>query len=340
MNIFIIGATGLLGCEAANCLLKKGHNVTTVSLPPVPAGAHIPEKMNIILGDINKFSDEKIEALLQNTDVFIFAAGVDERIEFPFPVLEYYKKYNISPLERMFTLCKKAGVKRAVVLGSYFSYLAKKYPEKRFEQKNKYIYSRLLQEQVCESFCDENFSVCVLELPYIFGTQPGRKPVWTILIEQIAFMDKYPFTLYPKGGTAMLTCRQVGEVIAGAAEKAPCGFEAIPIGMYNMKWNEFLPIVYKARGMNEKRKIIGVPAWTMKIGMIKALSDYKKRKIDFGMDPMNLPYIMNIDLFIDSAASRALGASDDSIEDAISDSIKLSVLAYSGKAKLLDMKGE
>ena len=125
MNIFMIGGTGLLGCEAAHQLIKKGHKVTSVALPPLPEGAPIPEEMQIEFGDINKRSDEEILEMLKGNDVFIFAAGVDERVEFPAPVMDYYKKFNIAPLERMFPLCKKAGIKRAVVLGSYFSFLAK-----------------------------------------------------------------------------------------------------------------------------------------------------------------------------------------------------------------------
>ena len=229
----MIGGTGLLGCEAATTLIKRGHQVKSVALPPLPEGAPIPEEMEIIFGDINKKTDDEIEAMLEGCDVFIFAAGVDERVEFPAPVMDYYYKFNIAPLERIFPLCKKAGVKRAVVLGSYFAYLHKIRPEMKLTERNPYMKSRIEQEKVCENACDENFSACVLELPYIFGTQPGRKPVWTVLIEQIEFMDKWPCTMYPKGGTAMLTCRQVGQVIAGAAENkaGKTGFEAIPIGM-------------------------------------------------------------------------------------------------------------
>ncbi|MCM1285352.1 MAG: NAD(P)-dependent oxidoreductase [Acetobacter sp.] len=339
MNIFMIGGTGLLGCEAAHQLIKMGHKVTSVALPPLPEGAPIPEEMEIIFGDINKRSDDEILELLKGNDVFIFAAGVDERVEFPAPVLDYYKKFNIAPLERMFPLCKKAGIKRAVVLGSYFSYLAKIKPEMQCAQKNKYIKSRLMQEDVCEAAADENFSTCVLELPYIFGTQPGRKPVWTILIEQIAFMDKWPFTMYPKGGTAMLTCRQVGQVIAGAAVKDAKGFEAIPIGMYNMKWDKFLGIVYDARGMSG-RKIVGCAPWMMKMGMGKIVKEYAEKGIDSGIDPLHLPYIMDYDLFINSTYAKELGATEDDIEYAIHDSIKVSVAAYNGTAKLLEMKGE
>lgn len=339
MNVFMIGGTGLLGCEAAHQLIKQGHKVTSVALPPLPEGAPIPEEMEIIFGDINKRTDDEILELLKGNDVFIFAAGVDERVEFPAPVMDYYKKFNIAPLERMFPLCKKAGIKRAVVLGSYFSYLAKIKPEMQCAQKNPYIKSRLMQEETCERACDDNFSACVLELPYIFGTQPGRKPVWTILIEQIAFMDKWPFTMYPKGGTAMLTCRQVGQVIAGAAVSDKKGFEAVPIGMYNMKWDKFLGIVYDARSMHG-RKIVGCAPWMMKMGMGKVIKEYAEKGIDSGIDPLHLPYIMDYDLFISDTYAKELGATEDDIEAAIHDSITVSVAAYNGTAKLLEMKGE
>lgn len=340
MKVFMIGGTGLLGSEAAKCLIEKGHEVVTLSLPSLPKGAEFPEKMEIIFGDINKMTDGEIEAQLKDVDAFVFAAGVDERVECPAPVEAFYYKYNIAPLERVFSACKKVGVKKAVVLGSYFAYLTKVRPDLEADSRNKYIRSRVLQEKVCENFSDESFSVCVLELPYIFGTQKGRKPVWTILIEQIEFMDKLPFTMYPKGGTAMLTSRQVGQVIAGACEKEYKGFEAVPIGMYNMKWNEFLPIVYKARGMDPQRKILGVPAWMMQMGMVKAIKDYKKRGIDSGIDPMHLPHIMNYDLFIDKKYAVELGATEDDINSAIEDSIRVSVASYEGKVELLGMLGE
>jgi len=339
MNVFMIGGTGLLGCEAAIQLIKHGHKVTSVALPPLPQGAPIPEEMDLIFGDINKKSDEEILEMLKGNDVFIFAAGVDERVEFPAPVYDYYYKFNIAPLERIFPLCKQAGVRRAVVLGSYFAFLAKERPEAGFEKRNPYFKSRLAQEKVCEDACDDTFSAKVLELPYIFGTQPGRKPVWTVLIEQIAFMDKWPFTMYPKGGTAMLTCRQVGEVICGAAEREEPGFEAFPIGMYNQTWNEFLSIVYDARGM-AGRKILGVAPWMMKMGMKKVVKDYKERGIDSGMDPYNLPDIMDINLFIDRKYAEMLGATEDDIKSAIFDSIKVSEASFKGTVELLEMKGE
>lgn len=339
MKVFMIGGTGLLGCEAARIFIERGHSVKSVALPPLPQGAPIPKEMEIEMCNIYEKSDDEIAQLLTGMDCFVFAAGVDERVEFPAPVYDSYRKFNIAPLERILPIAKKVGVKKTVILGSYFSYLAKERPDMNLCELHPYIRSRIDQENVAFSFADENFDVAVLELPYIFGTQPGRRPVWTILIEQIQGMDKLPFTLYPKGGTAMLTVRQVGEVIVGAAEKSK-GAKAWPIGMYNMTWDKFLKIVYDARGMGKNRKIVGVAPWMMRMGMGKIVKDYAARGIDSGINPLKLPDIMDYNLFIDNKYAKELTATEDNIEAAIFDSIKLSAAAIEGKAQLIGMKGE
>lgn len=339
MKVFMIGGTGLLGAKSAEIFLERGHAVTSVALPPLPAGAPLPEGMQIELCNIYEKSDDEIRQLLRGQDCFVFAAGVDERVEFPAPVYDAYDRYNIQPLKRILPLCKEAGVKKAVILGSYFTYLAKERPDMELEKKHPYIRSRVDQEKIALSYADETFDVSVLELPYIFGTQPGRKPVWVILIEQLSRMDKLPFTMYPSGGTAMLTVRQVGQVIVGAAEKS-VGAKAWPISMYNMTWKEFLKIVYEARGMGPDRKIISIPPWMMKLGVGSVVKEYQAKGIEGGVDPLELPYIMDLNLFISDSFARELGATEDDIRSAIFDSVRVSQAAYDGKVELLGMKGE
>ena len=339
MKVFMIGGTGLLGCEAARIFIERGHEVKSVALPPLPEGAPIPKEMELEFCNIYEKSDDEIKAIMAGCDCFVFAAGIDERVEFPAPVYDAYYKYNIAPLKRILPLCKELGMKNAVILGSYFSYAAKQWPEMELTKKHPYIRSRIDQEEVAFSFADENFDVAVLELPYIFGTQPGRKPVWVILIEQIKMMDKLPLTMYPGGGTAMLTVRQVGEVIVGAAEKSK-GAKAWPISMYNQTWKEFLKIVYAARGMGENRKILSIPPWMMRMGLGGVKKEYAEKGIESGIDVDGLADIMARNLFIDRKYSLELGATEDDIKSAITDSIKVSQAVYDGTAKLLEMKGE
>ncbi len=339
MKVFMIGGTGLLGSEAARIFIERGHQVKSVALPPLPQGAPIPEEMELEFCNIYEKTDDEIKAMMAGCDCFVFAAGIDERVEFPAPVYDAYYKYNIAPLERLLPICKEIGMKNAVILGSYFSFLAKERPDMKLTEKHPYIRSRIDQENVAFSFADENFDVAVLELPYIFGTQPGRKPVWVILIEQIKMMDKLPCTMYPGGGTAMLTVRQVGEVIVGAAEKSK-GAKAWPISMYNMDWKRFLKIVYAARGMGNNRKIISIPPWMMRMGLGGVKKEYAAKGIESGIDVDGLADIMDINLYMDTKYSIELGATEDDIEAAITDSIKVSQASYDGTVKLLEMKGE
>ena len=188
MKVFMIGGTGLLGSEAAKELIARGHEVTSIALPPLPAGAVLPPEMKIEYGNYLEMTDEEIRAHFKGCQGFVFAAGVDERVEGPAPIYNLYKKYNIDPVKRLLKLAKECGVKHSVILGSYFSYLAM-------------------------SFAENGFDVAVLELPYIFGTQPGRKPVWVFLVENIRSMKNA--TLWPKGGSTMVTVKQVGQAIAG-----------------------------------------------------------------------------------------------------------------------------
>ena len=110
--------------------------------------------------------------------------------------------------------------------------------------------------------------------------------------------------------------------------------------MYNMTWKEFLKIVYEARGMGANRKIITIPPWMMKMGVGDVVKEYERKGIEGGIDPLELPAIMAINLFISDSFARELGATEDDIRSAIFDSIRVSQAAYEGKAALLGMKGE
>ena len=216
MKVFMIGGTGPLGSEAAKELIARGHEVSSLALPPLPTGAVLPPEMKLEFGNYLEMSDEELKQHFQGCEGFVFAAGVDERVEGPAPIYDLYKKYNIDPVKRLLGLCRECGVKHVAICGSYVSYAARKWPEKELTKWHPYIKSRIDQEAAAMAFADD-MDVAVPELPYIFGTQPGRKSVWVFLVENVMSMKKV--TMYPKGGSTMVTVHQVGQAIAGAIEK-------------------------------------------------------------------------------------------------------------------------
>lgn len=250
MKVCMIGGTGLLGSQGAAELIKRGHEVRAIALPSLPQGAVLPPEMEISYGNYLKMNDDEVKKMFEGCEGFVFAAGVDERVEGPAPIYDLYKKYNIDPVKRLLKIAKECGVKHSVILGSYFSYFAKTRPEMKLTEYHPYIRSRIDQENVAMSFADDSFDVAVLELPYIFGTQPGRKPVWVFLVESIRKMPGV--TMWPKGGSTMVTVNQVGQAIAGALERNKGG-NCYPIGYYNLTWKEMLTICHKHLGCPNKK---------------------------------------------------------------------------------------
>ena len=90
MKVFMIGGTGLLGSEAARELITRGHEVAALALPPLPEGAPLPPEMKIEFGNYLEMSDDELKAHFCGCDAFIFAAGVDERVEGSAPIYDLY----------------------------------------------------------------------------------------------------------------------------------------------------------------------------------------------------------------------------------------------------------
>lgn len=337
MKVFMIGGTGLLGSEGARELIQRGHTVSSIALPPIPEGANLPPEMAVSFGNYLDMSDAQLREHMKGCEGFVFAAGVDERIEGPAPIYEMFRKYNITPLERLLRIAKDSGVRHVVICGSYFAYFDRAWPEKRLYANHPYIRSRVDQANMALSFADGNFDVAILELPYIFGTQPGRKPVWVFLVEQIRSMKKS--TLYPKGGTTMLTVRQVGQCIAGALERNRGG-NNYPVGYYNLTWKEMLAVIHKYMGCPDKR-IVTIPTWLYALGMKRIVKQQKEAGHEGGLNMVKFTDIMCANAFIDkSTIVEKLGVQPDDIDAAIGESIRLCLDILDGRTKAIGMRGE
>ncbi|MFB7894316.1 NAD-dependent epimerase/dehydratase family protein [Microbacterium sp. NPDC056044] len=336
-KVFMIGGTGLLGSAGARELIAHGYEVATLSLPPIPPGEQLPPEMTVTLGNYLEMADDELRECFRGCDGFVFAAGVDERVEGPPPIYDLFKKYNIDALERLLRLAKESGVRHTVVFGSYFAYFERTRPAQHLAQQHPYIRSRRDQETMALSFADDDFSVAVLELPYIFGTQPGRKPVWVFLVESVRAMKRV--TLYPKGGTTMVTVRQVAQATVGALERTEGG-AVYPIGWFNMTWPELLAIVHKYVGTPGKR-VITIPTWMYQMGGRKIRKQQRAAGHEGGLDMVRFADLQTSLQFIDkSEGALALGVTDDDIAAAIGESVTLSVKVLDGRAATIDMRGE
>lgn len=245
-NVFILGGTGLLGYHTTLQLLEKGYKVSTVSLPPLPEENLFPNDVSISLGNINEMSDEEVINLLTGMDYFIYAAGADERIVPNAPSAKFFYEANVIPTQRLARLSRIAKVKKFLIYGSYFSHFAEIWTDLELTKQG-YPRTRLLQEEIAMLEGEGEMDVMSLRLPYIFGTMPGRVPLWDMFLPQIE--NKQNVSVL-QGGTAMVTCKQVGQATIGALENGRHG-DKYTLCDTNMTHKEFYEIINEVLGQTD-----------------------------------------------------------------------------------------
>jgi nucleoside-diphosphate-sugar epimerase len=305
---------------AAQELIARGHEVRAIALPPVPEGAQFPPRMELKFKDYLMLSDDEIRECFSGCEGFVFAAGIGGSIN----------SFNVTPLEKLLLIARECGVKHTVICGSYFSYFDRKWPHLELSRWHPYVKSHVEREETALSFASDNFNIAVLEFPCVFGVQNGHEPVWTIIVKALRGMNRV--TLFPKGGTTMITRNQAAQAIAGALEKSK-GAKRWPIGCYNMPWKEFIEIVHKNTGMRE-RLVLTIPNWLIKPEMnfiINKLLDGGDKIRDKFCVPKFLD-ILSAQTYIDRIhGCNPLGVKDDDIENAIGETIRLSADFLDGK---------
>lgn len=280
MKILVIGGTGLLGSEAVKVLSAGGHELSVLAKDAQQLGHLLPPDTKLLEYDLYGLDETELAALLQGQEAVIFAAGIDERLSAKAPIIELFRKYNNEILRKILRVIPAAGVKQLVVCGSYFTYFNRRMPEFQLAEKHPYIRSRLEQLQLCLAADNGCENVAVLELPYIFGVQEGRKPVWVFLVEMLRKMPLA--TYFPKGGTAMLTARQVGRALADAALNNR-GKHAYPVAAANLCWKEMLSLMHRGMGQ-AKRKVITIPDSWFRIGTYFVRAKQRRQGIEGGLD--------------------------------------------------------
>ncbi len=310
-RVFVIGGTGFLGYHAIQEFLAKGWSATAVGLPPAPLANLYPATVSVVLQNLGQISDAELEELLRGHEALVFAAGLDDRYTPAKPAYAKFYQANVVALKRLLLAAREAGVRRAVVLGSYFAYFNRLWPEMRLAERHPYIRSRIEQEQVATSI--PGLEGMVLELPYIFGTMPipGWKPLWTPLIKYLRFSK---VVLYPAGGSACVSATTVGRAIAAAIERGEAG-QCYPIGQENLAWREMLRRLALADGRDVR--VVTLPTWVIAAGMVGVWIYHELQGKEGGLDMRRFATLQTAETFVDPEISRrALGFELDGLDDA------------------------
>lgn len=277
MKVFIVGGTGFLGFYSCLEFLRRGHKVDTISIPDIPIGSWFPKEVGVKYGDIFKMSDNELIDVFKGYDAMVYAVGPDDRVTPKAPAYQFFHDRLVVACTKVVDAAKKAGVKKCVILNSYFAYFDRIWPERKLAEHHAYIKCRLEQAESTIKAGGDSMTVIILELPYIFGVMPERIPLWKdVLLERIRKMK--PFVFYTKGGTNMISVEHIGESVVGAIERGEHGIR-YTIGDENMSWKEMLGIMLETMGI--KKKVITVPTFLATLGGISL----KKKELKEGKEP-------------------------------------------------------
>jgi nucleoside-diphosphate-sugar epimerase len=322
MKVMIIGGTGFLGYHATRVLLDHAHKITVVGLPPSPPAGLFPTEVAINICDIAQLTDPDLSDLMHGHDAIVFAAGVDDRTTPKKPAYPFFLKHNVESVRRVFNLARQAGIRRGVVLGSYFAHFDHLWPEMELPRHHPYIRSRVEQADAAIEAGGEGMEVCILELPYIFGSMTGRVPLWKPLISYI--LSPFPL-FYPAGGTTCVTVQQVARAICGAVERGRAGAR-YPIGGENLTWVQLLGRISTLAG--KPKQVITLPNRLVKAGawLLRLMHTLQGR--ESGLEPVSFIDLQTRNTFIDREDVRLeLNYTLEELDNALLDTLKACQLA-------------
>ncbi len=320
LRVCIVGGTGLLGYHAALEFLCRGHTVDTIALRDIELGAWFPRRITVHEADVARLNERQLVGLLRGVDALVYALGPDDRARPDAPAYDFFHERLVRQCARVFTAARKAGVTRGTVLGSYFSCFDRVWPHKRLAERHPYIRCRVEQAQSAIAAGGNTLSVNVLELPYIFGTMPGRTPLWKGVV--LDMLVRLPVVFYPDGGSTMITAAHVGEAVAGAIERGAHG-QHYPIGDENLSWDEMLEVMLRTLGMPDK-KVIHVAPWVgTLLGRVQRRIEARRGK-ESGLNvELMFADVLCERLFIDPALSvAALGYGRGGVREAIEQTVR------------------
>ena len=247
-KLFVVGGTGMLGKCAVELFVKKGYFVTSVSLPSNDESDFVEGSVEYILKDVTTITDTEMLRVMKGHDYLLIALGADERYTPKAPAIDFYRQHNVTYVSNLLRIARLAKVKKVIILGSFYTYFNRIWPELNLKENHPYIKSRVEQMELAFTFNSSVMQVMILEIPYVFGTLPKQTPLWNILNDQL---NSNKHIYYPLGGTAMITDKEVAESIYGAFLYG-VGGTAYPVCSINLKWKDFLSYLLKLKGQGKK----------------------------------------------------------------------------------------
>lgn len=318
MKVLMIGGTGQLGHFVLKHLAREGHEVAAVGIGKAPEAGFLPEGTKLVLRDTDACTVAELADMLRGVDAVIHGAGADGRNLFKEPAIDGFRAANVAPVERLVAAMRLAECRKLIILGSYYTAMARMFPGLHLAEHSPYVASRLEQDAAAKLAAGDDVSVGILELPYIFGAAPRRGTLWGFYIDTLR--NGNGDVNVHAGGSACITMNQVGLAAAHLCERLE-GQRNYPIGNVNLKYAQIYGIF--AQHLGVQRNIVArEPSYFAETarGRVKALQDSGN---EAAYDPLGMVEIEDADFFIDPLpAMQALDFGPEDIGEAIRESIE------------------
>lgn len=240
MNVLVVGGTGLLGGHAALYLQEQGWRVTLASrtAPSTPLLQALP----FISLD---YTRENLDPqTLQGFDALLFCAGNDIRhVDPQADMAQQWHANNAVAIPRFFQVARAAGIRRAVMLGSFYPQLAP-----QLIATNPYIRSRHESCEGVRALNSADFQVLSVNAPFMVGHVPGlANPMFEAYSRYAAGLLEGVPVFGPKGGSNFMSVQSLSEALYQALLRGEPG-KAYLVGDENLSFSEFFQLFFDAAG--------------------------------------------------------------------------------------------
>jgi nucleoside-diphosphate-sugar epimerase len=239
----------MIGGHAALRLADGGDEVVIAGRNPAPAGSPLATLPFCRLNFLEPAEAEVFEGV----DAVVFAAGNDVRHAPARSGPEadaHFLKTNGEAVPAFLAAAKRAGVQRAVLIGSFYPQAA---PE--LVATSAYVRSRLAADEGARALADASFHVSVLNAPFVIGEVPG------LIVPSADAMARWALGVLdipraaPPGGVNVISCDTLSDAIQGALHHARNG-HAYLIGDENLTFAEYLGLYWRGAGDDRPLEVI------------------------------------------------------------------------------------
>ncbi len=256
MNVFITGATGLLGNSISNVLLKKGYRVTALVRSRERGQAILNPEVRLIEGTLEAV--DHFSGSLQGFDVMIHAAAIYG---------EYYRKgdepalfsVNVNGTKALLEAARKNAINNIIYISSsgVLDTVNSDEVDERASYSatdDPYFMSKVLAEQAVNEFAGANPSVRIITLLPTVMLGPGDRgptPTGNIILNYLKGKMKFVFP----GSHRIVDVRDVAHAAVQAITKGRSG-ERYLIGGSKYSFSEIFEILSEITGNTPLKKTI------------------------------------------------------------------------------------